>query len=177
MAVHTHATSLAEGGVSALTLKYNTVYTLTAGETMFSFKMPASDNTDTKNTVGATQVGYGQTPTDLYLVGATSQGSNPVTYSSKNFYLKCLSDGYEVLFVPSIDTLPTSKSGSTTQLHGIGFHSIVGQGTVTNFLLMANTSEKIENPGNGDKYVNINTYSTQEATYILQGKNSDGTNI
>ena len=45
-------------------------------------KIPASDNTDTKNTAGSTN----DTGT-LYLVGAKSQAANPQTYSNSNVYM------------------------------------------------------------------------------------------
>lgn len=46
-------------------------------------------STDTKNTAGAT---VQQTPTKLFLVGATAQSANPQTYSHVNAYID--SDGY-----------------------------------------------------------------------------------
>ena len=51
------------------------------GVTVDSIKMPANPNTDTKNTAGATA-----SDSKLFLVGATSQGANPQTYSNANVY-------------------------------------------------------------------------------------------
>lgn len=45
-------------------------------------KIPASDNTDTKNTTGSTN-----TDSKIFLVGATSQAANPQTYSHDTAYV------------------------------------------------------------------------------------------
>lgn len=45
--------------------------------------LPADNNTDTKNTTGTTN----KTGTKLFIVGATSQGDNPQTYSNANVYI------------------------------------------------------------------------------------------
>lgn len=44
-------------------------------------KIPASDNTDTKNTAGSTD-----TSSKIFLIGATSQAENPQTYSDNQVY-------------------------------------------------------------------------------------------
>ncbi len=58
--------------------------------------IPASDNTDTKNTAGSTD-----TSSKIYLIGATSQAANPQTYSQDTAYVGtdgCLySGGVKVL--------------------------------------------------------------------------------
>lgn len=43
--------------------------------------LPADNNTDTKNTAGATN-----SASKMYLIGATTQGDNPQTYSNSNVY-------------------------------------------------------------------------------------------
>ena len=67
--------------------------------------IPASDNTDTENTAGATN-----SPDKLYLVGAKTQDANPQTYSNSNVYM---TNG--TLATPALSTrkivLPESKLG------------------------------------------------------------------
>ena len=60
------------------------------------YTLPASDNTDTKNTAGSTD-----TSSKIFLVGATTQAANPQTYSHDTAYVGtdgCLySGGVKVL--------------------------------------------------------------------------------
>lgn len=68
---------------SAPTLSWGTTSTIgTVAGTSLQVKMPANPNTDTKNTAGATN-----TNSKIYLVGATSQGANPQTYSHDSVYV------------------------------------------------------------------------------------------
>ena len=68
-------------------------------------KIPASDNTDTKNTAGSMD-----SAEKLYLVGAKSQAANPQTYSNSQVYM---TDG--TLAAPALSTrnivLPESSLG------------------------------------------------------------------
>ena len=50
--------------------------------TNLTFTMPSNPNTDTKNTAGSTN-----TTSTIYLIGATSQAANPVTYSNSSVYV------------------------------------------------------------------------------------------
>lgn len=52
------------------------------GVTVDSIQMPANPNSDTKNTTGSTD-----TSSKIFLVGATSQAANPVTYSHDTVYV------------------------------------------------------------------------------------------
>lgn len=70
-------------------------------------------NTDTKNTAGATN-----TSSKIYLIGATSQGANPITYSHDTAYVGtdgCLYSGgikvaSKVLYTATLSTSWTSNS-------------------------------------------------------------------
>ena len=53
----------------------------TVAGTNLTFTMPSNPNTDTKNTAGSTN-----TTSKIYLIGATSQAANPVTYSNSSVY-------------------------------------------------------------------------------------------
>lgn len=80
---HTHTCSIAaDSGTNQLTLAFGTKYKLTAGGNSYIFTMPSNPNTDTKNTAGATD-----TSSKIYLVGATSQDTNPQTYSQDTAYV------------------------------------------------------------------------------------------
>ena len=80
---HTHSLSIASStDTNQITLSANTKYKLTAGGSTYVFTTPAGgSSTDTKNTAGATN-----STSKLFLVGATSQGDNPVTYSNSSVY-------------------------------------------------------------------------------------------
>ena len=78
---HTHATTLAsDTGTSTVSLAANTKYKLTAGGNSVIFTTPA--DSDTKNTAGATD-----SSSKLFLIGATSQATNPQTYSHDTAYV------------------------------------------------------------------------------------------
>lgn len=72
--------------------------------------LPADNNTDTKNTAGSTN-----TSSKIFLIGATSQGANPQTYSHDTVYIGtdgCLySDGKKVGYIESYVTATMSASG------------------------------------------------------------------
>ncbi len=79
---HTHTTTIATStGTNQLTLAFGTKYAITAGGTSYIFTMPANPNSDTKNTAGSTN-----SDSKLFLIGATSQGTNPTTYSDSQVY-------------------------------------------------------------------------------------------
>ena len=67
---------------NTVNLSYNTESTIaTIGGTAIKVKLPASDNTDTKNTAGSTN-----STSKLFLIGATAQSANPQTYSNSAVY-------------------------------------------------------------------------------------------
>jgi hypothetical protein len=70
---------------------------------------PSSSDSDTKNTTGSSN----KTSTKMFLVGATSQATSPVTYSNSNCYIgsdNCLySNGTKV-----ITSLPTYATVAST---------------------------------------------------------------
>lgn len=66
-----------------INLSRNTETTIaTIGGTAIKIKLPASDNTDTKNTAGSTD-----TSSKIFLVGATSQTASAQTYSDNQVYV------------------------------------------------------------------------------------------
>ena len=70
--------------------------------------VPTDTNTDTKNTTGATA-----SDSKLFLVGATSQGANPQTYSNANVYAsagRLYSNGRMLLDIQVGSTQPTNQS-------------------------------------------------------------------
>lgn len=83
-----------------ITLGSNTITPLTSSSTLDATKLsgtiPTSCYTDTKNTAGSTD-----TSSKIFLIGATSQGTNPQTYSQDTAYVGtdgCLySNGTKVL--------------------------------------------------------------------------------
>lgn len=75
---HTYPLSIAaDSGTNQLTLSASTKYKLTAGGSTFVFTTPP----DTKNTAGSTD-----TSSKIFLIGATSQATNPQTYSDNEVY-------------------------------------------------------------------------------------------
>lgn len=65
-----------------INLSRNTETTIaTIGGTAIKIKLPASDNTDTKNTAGSND-----SASKLFLIGATAQSANPQTYSNSAVY-------------------------------------------------------------------------------------------
>jgi hypothetical protein len=76
---HTYPLSIAaDSGTNQLTLSASTKYKLTAGGSTFVFTTPP----DTKNTAGSTD-----TSSKIFLIGATSQATNPQTYSDDQCYV------------------------------------------------------------------------------------------
>ena len=70
--------------------------------------VPTDTNTDTKNTTGATN-----STSKLFLVGATSQGANPQTYSNSYVYAsagRLYSNGRMLLDIQVGSTQPTNQS-------------------------------------------------------------------
>lgn len=70
--------------------------------------VPTDTNTDTKNTAGATN-----STSKLFLVGATSQGANPQTYSNSSVYAsagRLYSNGRMLLDIQVGSTQPTNQS-------------------------------------------------------------------
>lgn len=66
-----------------INLSRNTETTIaTIGGTAIKIKLPASDNTDTKNTAGSTDIS-----TKIFLVGAASQTASAQTYSDDQVYV------------------------------------------------------------------------------------------
>lgn len=69
---------------NTVNLSYNTESTIaTIGGVAIKVKLPASDNTDTKNTAGSTD-----NASKLFLIGATAQAANPQTYSNSAVYVQ-----------------------------------------------------------------------------------------
>ena len=94
------------------------------GVTVDSVKMPANPNSDTKNTTGSSD-----TSSKIFLVGATTQAANPVTYSHDTAYVGtdgCLySGGSKVLTIKYNLNSETSLGtiGSTSNLYAVGVDS------------------------------------------------------
>ncbi len=92
-------------------------------------KIPASDNTDTKNTAGATN-----NLSKLFLIGADSQAANPQTYSQTNVYM---TDGTLTASSLSTNTLMSQRlsnllnlkvSDSSDTLHNVARFSYYSVG-------------------------------------------------
>ena len=86
-------------------------------------KIPASDNSDTKNTAGSTN-----TSSKIFLVGATSQAANPQTYSHDTAYVDtdgCLySGGSKVLTSHPTISVGTDSTSTQTATHGGTFTAV-----------------------------------------------------
>ena len=70
--------------------------------------VPTDTNTDTKNTAGATN-----STSKLFLIGATSQGANPQTYSNSNVYAsagRLYSNGRMLLDIQVGGSKPTNQT-------------------------------------------------------------------
>lgn len=107
---------------NAPTLAWGTTSTIgTVGGTALTVKLPSNPNTDTKNTTGSSN-----TSSKIYLVGATSQATNPVTYSHDTAYVGtdgCLySGGTKVLTAHQSvsNSAPTLSWGTTSTVGTIG---------------------------------------------------------
>lgn len=75
-------------------------------------QIPASDNSDTKNTAGSTD-----TSSKIFLIGATSQAANPQTYSHDTAYVGtdgCLYSGGSKVLTSYTDTKNTAGSTNTS---------------------------------------------------------------
>ena len=76
--------------------------------TNLTFTMPSNPNTDTKNTAGSTN-----TTSKIYLIGATSQAANPVTYSNSSVYVNngelAASKVWGAVFNDLADAIPVGK--------------------------------------------------------------------
>jgi len=136
------------------------------GLSVTSGKIPANPNTDTKNTAGATD-----TSSKIFLVGATSQGANPQTYSHDTAYVGtdgCLySGGEKVLTNSNIDIF--IDSGFVTGFAQLkqGILSYVSR-TTSEFLIyskaVAEAPELIDSDGPTSLMLYISVYS-RESTY------------
>lgn len=79
--------------------------------------VPTDTNTDTKNTAGATN-----STSKLFLVGATSQGANPQTYSNSSVYAsagRLYSNGRMLLDIQVGGTQPTNQSAGDLWLENV----------------------------------------------------------
>lgn len=101
----------------AVTLAWNTTSTIaTIGGVDITVKLPANPNTDTKNTTGSTN-----TSNKIFLVGATSQATNPQTYSHDTVYVG--TDGH--LYSNSQKVLNATNYSD----YAIPKHRIINSGT------------------------------------------------
>lgn len=99
------------------------VGTLKIGDT--STVLYAPTNTDTKNTAGSTN-----STSKLYLIGATSQATNPQTYSRSGTYVEA--DG----------TLVTPKANFGGHLVDIGGNGITVDGEIYTYTVAPNTADE-----------------------------------
>ena len=170
---HTHTLSIAtDSGTNALTLAYGTKYKLTAGGSTFIFTMPSSDNTNwyptsfswTNGTTagptgsltgtGMSAVNFGAIPK------ATKAQSGIVTTDTQTF-------NGEKSFLNGIISQDSSVQNLSVAIYSSYITFINGNGYTQ--IYNSNTA--------GGKYINVNTYSQNEAANILNGLNSDGTSI
>ena len=100
---HTYSIALApDTGTAAVTMSANSTYKLTAGGSSIILKTPT--DSDTKNTAGSSN-----TSSKIFLVGATSQATNPQTYSHDTAYVG--TDG--CVYSNSQKTLTVNVASST----------------------------------------------------------------
>lgn len=101
---HTYSIALAtdSGTTGLVTMAAATTYKLTAGGSSLLLKTPTDNNT--KNTAGSTD-----TSSKIFIVGATSQGANPQTYSHDTAYVG--SDG--CVYSNSQKTLTVNVASAT----------------------------------------------------------------
>lgn len=117
---HTNAITAGTAEGSAGTLGFSGSFTIPkitydayghiTGVTTTTVTLPA--NVDTKNTAGATN-----TSSKLFLIGATSQGANPQTYSHDTAYVGtdgCLYSGGSKVLTSYTDTKNTAGSSNTS---------------------------------------------------------------
>ena len=117
---HTNAITAGTAEGSAGTLGFSGSFTIPkitydayghiTGVTTTTVTLPA--NVDTKNTAGATN-----TSSKLFLIGATSQGTNPQTYSHDTAYVGtdgCLYSGGSKVLTSYTDTKNTAGSSNTS---------------------------------------------------------------
>lgn len=133
---------------------------------------PLDANEDTLNTTGATN----NTTDKLYLIGAKTQGDNPVTYSHQNVYTqsgRLYSNGNEVLTAhPTIsvssDTTSTASPSAGGTFTAVDSISRDGNGHVTQI-----NTKTITVPADSDTKV-VQNYSTNNTNYpILASATND----
>lgn len=111
---HIHAMN----GTSVSATVYTSTYTDSASQSFaprttvasYTVGWPNDKNTDTKNTAGSTN-----STSTLYLIGATSQAANPVTYSNSQVYM---SNG-TLYLVKTTDTAATTDNRPALIIGGI----------------------------------------------------------
>ena len=88
--------------------------------TNLTFTMPSNPNTDTKNTAGSTN-----TTSKIYLIGATSQAANPVTYSNSSVYTQngqlYASKVWNAVFNDLADAIPVGEGDTLEAGYCYGF--------------------------------------------------------
>lgn len=87
-------------------------------------KIPASDNTDTKNTAGSTD-----SSSKLFLIGATSQAANPQTYSHDTAYVG--TDGHLYSDGKQVVNLSGSQALTNKTYNGYTLAAACAKGVVT----------------------------------------------
>ena len=119
----------------------------TVAGTAINVTMPANPNTDTKNTAGSTN-----STSKLFLIGATSQDSNPQTYSNSKVYE---TDGALVA-----TTIDATQVGGETKTYTTGANTTrVILARVNNYTGLASCRIKLEigpDTSSGAKVVYIN---------------------
>lgn len=88
-----------------------------------TFNLYDSGNDDTKNTTGSGN----KTATKMFLVAATEQSTNPVTYSNSNCYIgidNCLYSGGSKVLTSAVTALTTTAGAHTTKTSVTGAVSI-----------------------------------------------------
>lgn len=150
---HTHPITLVSGGTATVNLAYNTAYTLTAGGNSVIFKMPASDNTDHYHTPlqsTGLKIATGTGLSDMWVQYATDNLAGVVSTTNQTF--------------AGTKTFNNTIAAKT----GVMFEPPTGNTRVNLHYDKPISADGMHN-------VNVNTYSQNEVTNILNGLNSDGT--
>ena len=122
-------------------------------------KIPASDNTDTKNTAGSTD-----TNSKIFLVGATSQAANPQTYSHDTVYAG--TDGHVYSNGKQTVNLSDTQALTNKTYNGYTLAAACAKAVVTTVDTSASlpTSGAVKTFVEGKGYVTTDTKNTAGST-------------
>ena len=131
---HTHATSIATGSTANINLAANTVYTLTAGETTYSFKTPAMRPLGT----GATDAAYGNhTHTTTITTGSTAN----VNLAANTVYTLTAGGTTYSFRTPTMRSLGTGANDAAAGNHAHG--NVSNTGTLSDTAAAFGTGDTI----------------------------------